>query len=93
MNDSQNTIHLELTLLHPDLSNTVKQLADGKPVILHQNGAQVAALISIEDLHLLERLIGEEEDRIDIADAKQILAEIKEQGTVPWEGVKVQLGL
>lgn len=49
--------------------------------------------ISIEDLHLLERLIEEEEDRIDIVETEKILADVKEQGTVPWERIKAELGL
>ncbi len=85
--------HLDLTAAHPDLVNTVKLVANGKPIILHQDGYQVAAVISIEDLHLLERLIEEEEDRIDIEDSRKILAEVKEQGTVPWEEVKAKLEL
>ncbi len=83
---------LDLTEAHPNLVNTVEQVADGKPVILAYNGKQVAALISIEDLHLLERLIEEEEDRIDIADAAKILAETKEEDWIPFEQVKAELG-
>ncbi len=94
MNDAiLDVTHLELTLTHSDLVDTFKQPANGKPVILHQNGEQVAALISIEDLHLLERLIEEKEDYIDIADAQKILVEVKEQGTTPWEDIKANLGL
>lgn len=95
MNDDiLDATHLDLTYkAHPDLINLLAQVATGKPIILHQNGEQVAALISIEDLHLLERLIEEEEDRIDIADAKKILAEAKEQGTVPWSDIKARLKL
>lgn len=78
---------------HSDVINLLVQVATGKPIILHQNGEQVAALISMEDLHLLERLIEEEEDRIDIADAQKILAEAKEQGTVPWPDIKARLKL
>lgn len=86
MNDSLDATHL-------DLVDAVKQVASGRPIILHQNGKQVAALISIEDLHLLERLIEEEEDRIDITETEKILAEIKQQGTVPWERIKAELEL
>ena len=86
MNDSLDATHL-------DLVDAVKQVASGRTIILHQNGKQVAALISIEDLHLLERLIEEEEDRIDIAETEKILAEVKEQGTVPWERIKAELEL
>jgi len=91
-NAALDTTPLDLTEAHPDLVNTVKQVADGKPVILAYNGKQVAALISIEDLHLLERLIEEEEDRIDIADAAEILAETKEEDWIPFEQVKAELG-
>lgn len=76
MNDSiLDATHLDLTSAHADLVDTLKRVANGRPIILHQNGEQVAALISIEDLHLLERLIEEQEDRIDIAEAKKILPE------------------
>ncbi len=51
---------------------------NSKPIILAHNGEQVAALISIENFHLLERLIEEEEDLLDIADTEKILAETKE---------------
>lgn len=91
MNDNLDITKLKLTEVHQDLINILKQLATSKPIILQYNGNDLAALISIEDLHLLERLI--EEDRIDIAESKQILAEVKEQGTVPWEVIKAELAL
>lgn len=93
MNDNLDITRLKLTEVHQDLINILKQLASSKPIILQYKGNDLAALISIEDLHLLERLIEEEEDRIDIAESKQILVEVKEQGTVPWEVIKVELGL
>lgn len=95
MNDDiLDATHLDLNFSdHSDVINLLVQVATGKPIILHQNGEQVAALISMEDLHLLERLIEQEEDRIDIADAQKILAEAKEQGTVPWSDIKARLKL
>jgi prevent-host-death family protein len=66
MNDSLDATYLSLTEDHPDLVDTLKHVASGRPIILHQNGKKVAALISIEDLHLLERLVEEEEDRIEL---------------------------
>lgn len=92
MNDSLDTTHLNLTSAHQNLADILKQVAKGMTIILHQDGKQVAALISIEDLHLLERLIEEEEDRIDIEESSKILTEVKEQGTVPWEDIKAKLG-
>lgn len=84
---------LNLTEFHKDITSALLQLESGKPVILHQDGKEVAALISIEDLHLLEHLIEEEEDRIDRAEAKIILAEVEEEGTVSWESIKAEAGL
>lgn len=93
MNDSLNATHFDIADAQSDLIDALKQLAISKPVILHQDGKQVAALISIEDLHLLELLIEEEEDCVDIAESKEILAEVKEQGTTPWQEIKEKLGL
>jgi len=36
-------------------------------------------------------LIEEEEDRIDIVETEKILADVKEQGTVPWERIKSRI--
>lgn len=84
---------LTLTELHEALANAFKHLESGKPIILHQQDQPIAALISMEDLHLLERLIEEEEDRIDLAEAEKILAEMNEEGTVSWESIKAETGL
>ncbi|MBV8607999.1 MAG: type II toxin-antitoxin system Phd/YefM family antitoxin [Singulisphaera sp.] len=47
----------------------------GERIVIHRRGKDAAALIPIADLRLLERLIEEEEDRIDVARAKAALAE------------------
>jgi hypothetical protein len=46
-------------------------------------------MVPIEDLELLEEL----EDRIDVIEGLQALAEAQEQGTRQWEEVKAELGL
>jgi prevent-host-death family protein len=52
-----------------DIVNTV---AYGKePIVLTRRGQEIAALISIEELQLLQRI----EDHIDIEDAKKALEE------------------
>jgi hypothetical protein len=38
-------------------------------------------------------VVEEEEDREDIAAAEKAIAEAAEKGTIPWERVKVDLGL
>ena len=86
--------HLDLnSSAHSDLINLLGQVAKGSHIILLQNGEQVAALISIEELHLLERWIEEEENRIDVADAQKILAETKKEDWIPFEQIKAELGL
>lgn len=84
---------LNLTDAYPDLIAALKQVTNSKPIILHQNGEQIAAVISTEDLRLFERLIEAEEDRIDTEESKKVLAEVKEQGTVSWQALQAKLGL
>ena len=59
----------------------------GERVVLARRGKGVAALVSMEDLRLLEYI----EDQHDLVDARKALAD-KEPG-VPWEQVKAKLGL
>lgn len=59
----------------------------GDRVVLERHGKDVAAVISIEDLELLERL----EDRYDLEISKAALAEREDR--VPWSKVKSRLGL
>jgi prevent-host-death family protein len=55
-------------------------------VVVKRHGKDVAAVVPIEDLHLLEAI----EDRIDIDAARKAL---KEKGSVPWAKVKARLKL
>ena len=67
------------------LSALVKRAASGKErVVLTVQGRELAALVPIEDLTLLEEL----EDRLDLDDARAALAEARKEGTVPWEQIK-----
>jgi len=40
-----------------------------------------------------ERILEEEEDRIDLKDARAALEEVKREGTIPFEQIKKELGL
>ena len=60
--------------------------------IVSRHGKDVAAVIPIEDLRLLERLSKEEMDRVDLADALEALQEAKEKGTVPLDDLIKELG-
>jgi prevent-host-death family protein len=55
-------------------------------IVITRRGKDLAAVVPIEDLKLLEEI----EDRIDLEAARKAL---KESGSVPWEKVKAELGL
>jgi prevent-host-death family protein len=63
----------------------------GERIVLERRGKGVAAIVSMEDLALIEEL----EDRIDLEAARKALADMKRKGEkpIPWEKVKQQLGL
>jgi len=63
----------------------------GERILLHRRGKEVAALVPVEDLRLLEVL----EDRHDAQEAKRILAEMeaRSETPVPYEQVRRKLGL
>lgn len=63
----------------------------GERIIIHRRGKDAAAIIPVEDLELLERLIEEEEDRVDIARAEAALAESADR--IPYAEVRRRLGL
>lgn len=59
----------------------------GDRVVMERHGKTVAAMISMEDLALLEAL----EDRFDVEEARAALTESGER--VSWAGLKQQLKL
>jgi prevent-host-death family protein len=63
----------------------------GERVVLERRGKEVAAIVSLEDLALLEAL----EDREDVAAARKALAEMKRKGQklIPLEEIKRRLGM
>ena len=69
------------------LSTIINRAAFGKErVVLTRRGKELAAVVPIEDVKLLEEL----EDRLDFEAAREAL---NEEGTIPWEKVKAELGL
>jgi prevent-host-death family protein len=68
-----------------DVLNAVS--VKGDRVLLHRHGKNVAALISAQDLELLEAL----EDKYDVDLAREALAESDER--IPWDKVKADLAL
>ena len=71
-----------------NFADIVNKVAYGKePIILTRRGQKVAALVSIDELELLQQI----EDHIDIEDAKKALAE--PGANISAEDVWKQLGL
>jgi prevent-host-death family protein len=61
----------------------------GHRTIVTRRGEKLVAIVSIEDLELLEAI----EDEMDLEDAKKALADAKKNGTVSLKEVKKKLGL
>ena len=75
-----------------DFSGTLDRVARQRDrIVLQKRGKDVAVLIPMEDLALLEEL----EDKVDLLDALRAEAEAaeKDEKPLPWEQAKKQLGL
>ncbi len=71
-----------------NFADIVNKVAYGKePIVLTRRGQEVAALVSMDELELLQQI----EDHIDIEDAKKALAELGDN--ISAEEVWKQLGL
>jgi prevent-host-death family protein len=71
-----------------DLEEILRRVTcEQERVLVRRDGKPVAALISLEDLHLLEWI----EDRVDAEEAEKHLTDPAEQPQ-PWEEVKARLG-
>ena len=74
----------EIRLKLSELANRV--IYGGERVVVQKNNKPAFAMVSMEDMELLERL----EDEIDIKAAEEAL---KKGDFVPWEDIKKDLGL
>ncbi|MCB2200156.1 type II toxin-antitoxin system Phd/YefM family antitoxin [bacterium] len=73
-----------------NFAELINQVAfGGERVMIHRHGKELAAVVPMGDLSLLNDL----ETRIDLDDARNALKEAQEQGTVSLEELKQQLGL
>ncbi len=76
-----------------EFPEVVNRAANGNQrTIVSQRGKDVAAVISMEDLRLLERLVREEMDRMDLEEARAALKEAEEKGTKPLRELMRELG-
>ena len=61
----------------------------GERIIIQKHDKNIGAIISIDDLELLEAI----EDYLDIKEARAAIAEAKEKGTTPWSEIEKELNL
>jgi len=74
--------------LRQRMSDAMNRVAyGGERMIIERRGKKIAALVSVEDLELLEAI----QDRIDLEEARRLLADPR-QKPIPWSKVKRQLG-
>ena len=84
---------LNVSKAREEFPEIVNRAAYGKErTIVSRRGKDLAAVIPIDDLRLLERLAREEMDRIDLVDARTSLKEAEEKGTIPLRELMRELG-
>jgi prevent-host-death family protein len=82
-----------ITEARKQLATIIDQVrADHEPIYLTRRGHRVAAIIDADDL---DGILALAEDMADIRAAEEARAEIRATGEtpIPWEQVKVDLGL
>jgi antitoxin (DNA-binding transcriptional repressor) of toxin-antitoxin stability system len=79
---------MTMTAARRELPEAVNKLVygNGEPIVLSRRGKDLAAIVPIEVLRLIEEL----EDRMLSEKAKRAF---KEKGRIPWEKIKKDLGL
>ena len=84
--------HLDASQACREFTDTLERVSLGKErIVLQSQGHDVAVLVPLEDLSLLERL----EDIADIraAEAAEAAAVAGGETPIPWEEARQQLGL
>ena len=92
INEGVIMVQVGIKEIRDNLADALNKVAyAGERVVLARRGKGVAALVSMEDLELLEKL----EDEADVRDAKRALAEMKRKGEkpIPLAVIKKRLGM
>ena len=88
----RNMTRLNVSKAREEFPELVNRAAYGKErTIVSRRGKDLAAVIPIDDLRLLERLAQEEADRIELADARAALREAEKKGTIPLKEARKRL--
>ena len=78
---------LRASTVREEFSETLNRVAyKGERIVLERHGKDVAALVPLEDLELLEEL----EDRMDLEAARKALTE---HGSISLDELKAELGI
>ena len=81
--------HLAASKARQGFADTINRAGYGKErVVVRWRGKEIAAVVPIDDLRLLEEL----EDRIDLTDAWAALAETKKKGAKPLDVILKDFG-
>jgi prevent-host-death family protein len=85
---------LNVSKAREEFPEVVNRAAYGKErTIVSRRGKDLAAVVPIEDLRLLQRLARQKMNRADLEDARAALTEAEEKGVVPLVEAKKLLGL
>lgn len=82
-------IKLATSEARKEFSSVIRGVRRGERFLLCRHNQGVAAVVSVEDLALLQAI----EDRHDARSARAALEDAARNGTVSWEQIKRDLGL
>ena len=88
-------VHIPVSEFKNEISETLNRVVyTGERVLLQRHGKDVAALVSMNELKLIEE-IEQIEDETDLKEALKILHKIKSgaTGVVSWDKAKKELGV
>jgi prevent-host-death family protein len=86
------TVRIGIAEIRTNMADALKRVVcQGERVILNRRGKEIAAIVSLEDLALLEALEGGEE----VLAARKALAKMKRKGQklIPLDEIKRRLGM
>jgi len=91
----QNPIsRLNLNEVYENLDKIISAVKLGeKRIIINQDEEDIAAIISMDEFLLLERVIQELEDQIDLEAFQEAKLEYQQNEGVAWEDLKEELGI
>jgi prevent-host-death family protein len=88
-------VHIPVSEFKNEIAETLNRVVyAGERVLLQRHGKDVAALVSIKEVEILEE-IEQMEDEIDLKAALKALNELKsgKDTTVAWDEVKKEFGI